>query len=844
MRGYRIETPTAAKQGVAGPQWLRAGREGSGGFSGQIGSRVVLRLKDPANAERLLAGRGLRIEEQLLGDFLVLRAADAAGAAREAQFLSQVDGVLACWPEMKRASARHFPYAPAPDDPYFHTENDAGIDGQWHLENRDLSGARAGIDLNVRGAWAFTRGENVIVGVADDGVELNHPDFINVGAADLHFNFTLDAPGGFPAASSQNHGTCVAGLIVAEGGNGEGVTGVAPGARFASMPIFDSRDYVATGVELAKAFGYESNRVVIQNHSWGNSSVGLLEPSLLEQMSVSNAATLGRNGFGVVFVRSGGNNRGNNGNTNDDGYANHPLAIAVAAIRDDGRAATYSNPGACLLVGAPSGDDDTRTLTTTDRIGNIGYNRSLNQGEDNNYVYGSTGFSGTSGAAPQISGIVALLLSANPGLALRDAQQILIHSARQTDPADPDLEANAAGFQFSHNSGFGVPDAGQAVRLARNWINRPEAVEVVHSSRTSVPIPDDALRVTLPGATGAVASIPSTPGVGPVPDNPTATVPLVDLGQALEPIQQDLTGKAALIQRGENFFYEKIDHAARAGAKFAVIYNNRDATERITMAATEFNPIPAVFISQINGEALTNHLATNGTTLARLEFQKAQTEFVVTENLLLEHVGVRVTTSHPRRGDLRITLRSPRGHRSILQRVNFDTNAGPKDWTYWSVKHFYENSAGVWRVEVGDAAEDSTGSVTSVDLILRGVPITDTDGDTLDDDWERSHFAHLANGPLGDPDNDGYSNAREQIMQTDPAEKNDPLRLELAPLRGSTFRVSWPSVGGNSVELLSSPDLGATWTTNAVTGAFPESEHVIDASQLSRGFFQVREVEP
>jgi len=48
-------------------------------------------------------------------------------------------------------------------------------------------------------------------------------------------------------------------------------------------------------------------------------------------------------------------------------------------------------------------------------------------------------------------------------LTCRDVQQILILSSRHFDLADPDLRTNGAGFRFSHNVGFGVPDAGRAV---------------------------------------------------------------------------------------------------------------------------------------------------------------------------------------------------------------------------------------------------------------------------------------------------------------------------------------------------------------------------------------------
>lgn len=848
MRGYQVELggASAGKQSVSGGEWIKAWREGAEDNPCQIGSRVVVRLQAPDRIGELIKGRPLTLEENILDDFFVLRASSALAAIQQAQELVGVEGVLASYPEMRRPIARHFVYAPEPDDPYFSTENTGGVVGQWHLENRDGGGLQAGIDLNVRSAWPLTRGEGVVIAIVDDGVELNHPDFIDIGVTGLHFNFNNDAPGGLPASSLQDHGTAVAGLIVAEGNNGTGVSGVAPGAQFASWPIFDSRDFIASDLLLAKAFGYESNQIAVQNHSWGNAAVNQLEPSLAEQMSVSNAATMGRNGRGVVIVRSGGNNRENGGNTNDDGYPNVPCVIAVAAIREDGRAASYSNPGACLLVGAPSGDTGARLLTTTDRLGNIGLNRNNSIGDLSDYAFGKTGFSGTSGAAPQISGVAALLISANPNLTVRDVQQILIHSARQRDAADPDARENGAGFVFSHNSGFGVPDAGQAVRLALNWPIRPPVVtRLVYTANLQQAIPDDGFRVALLGdAPASVASIPSTPSVGPVPDEPTMTAPLVDVGQALAPIMQDLTGKGALIQRGENFFSEKIDFASAAGAEFVVIYNNRDSDQRITMAATDYAAIPAVFISQIDGEALRDHVATNGTTMARLELQKTVAPMTVTDSLSLEHVGLRIKSDHTRRGDVRITLVSPTGTRSVMQRVNFDNGPGPFDWTYYSTAHFYERSAGVWTLEVSDGKKDETGSLDLVELIMRGVPIVDTDNDGLDDDWERAFFADLARGPKGDDDGDGYSNAREQIMGTNPTVVNDELRLDASPLRAGLHRLSWPGRTNRSYEVLSTMNLGAAWTTNTVVGEFPETERVFNSSGLERQFFRIREIAP
>src|SRR5262249_16610943 len=151
-----------------------------------------------------------------------------------------------------------------------------------------------------------------------------------------------------------------------------------------------------------------------------------------------NAVTQGRSSRGVVMVRSAGNDRASLTRADDDGYSADPRAITVAAVRIDGRAASYSEPGACVLLGAPSGDVDlnpsglfSTALLGTDGANAISYfppNQDLS-----GYVFNSLGFTGTSAAAPHIAGIAALLLAANPNLAWRDVQQILILAARHFD---------------------------------------------------------------------------------------------------------------------------------------------------------------------------------------------------------------------------------------------------------------------------------------------------------------------------------------------------------------------------------------------------------------------------
>ena len=83
--------------------------------------------------------------------------------------------------------------------------------------------------------------------------------------------------------------------------------------------------------------------------------------------------------------------------------------------------------------------------------------------------------SGTSFAAPIVSGVVALMLEANPDLGYRDVQEILTLSSHRIDPTSSSWETNGAtnwnggGNMVSHDCGFGLVDAHAAVRLAETW---------------------------------------------------------------------------------------------------------------------------------------------------------------------------------------------------------------------------------------------------------------------------------------------------------------------------------------------------------------------------------------
>ena len=163
----------------------------------------------------------------------------------------------------------------------------------------------------------------------------------------------------------------------------------------------------------------------------------------------------------------GGNGHLEGDNSNLDEYANYFGVTAVCAVNDHDTRSAYSEMGANLWVCAPSGDfsQGYRGIVTTEN--------------NDRYVYD---FGGTSSATPVVSGVAALMRSANPDLTWRDLKLILAASARNNDAGNPGWEDGARKYRsgsdtdryhFSHEYGFGVVDAKAAVDLAKAWSNLP-----------------------------------------------------------------------------------------------------------------------------------------------------------------------------------------------------------------------------------------------------------------------------------------------------------------------------------------------------------------------------------
>jgi subtilisin-like proprotein convertase family protein len=292
----------------------------------------------------------------------------------------------------------------------------------------------------------------------------------------------------------------------------------------------------------------------------------------------------------------------------------------------------------------------------------------------------------------------------------------------------------------------------------------------------------------------------------------------------------------ALIERGNTDFYQKIAYAAEAGAIFAVIYDNVDEP-RVSLSDTDFSPIPAMSISMTNGLALQNYLQTNqAAAIGQMVTLATNAVFNVPDTLVCERVSVYVNTDCPNRSGMRIVLTSPAGTRSVLQHINQDTNPGPRQWTYTSAQHFFESSAGNWRVDFSYEQPGTSGHVTAVTLSIDGVRITDTDRDGLDDGWEMANFGNLARGPAENPAGDGWPNSVKQALGANPNRPLFPFAADLSLWDANWARLSWPAVEGAPYDVLA-PLTGEG--PLSATGTFHEAEFFVPYQGKSKDFYSI-----
>ena len=408
-------------------------------------------------------------------------------------------------------------------------KTDPLIPNQWHLQNLGVSSFASvlplsGNDMNVAAAWrdGYT-GKGIKVAVVDSGLEIAHEDLApNVDAKS--FNFLNGSNDPTPTVSGFDHGTAVAGIVASAAFNGKGGRGVAYEATLRGYNL------LASGAGTLANFGYAlggasySSDVDIFNESFGSSS-SQLPPQVNSYNAINaNALTL-RGGKGAILVQSAGNSFSSFGSdpsvctqakaygvscgsSSSDTRRDGTLPIVVGAIAADGTKSSYSNAGSSLWVAAPggeygmdsnyvpgaSGDSLEPAIITASRTGCSNYSNrrnaldALGANAQSAQCQYTAVMNGTSSAAPNLSGVIALMLQANPNLGYRDVKYILAKTAKKTDASrvgvttsglisgtpvtlDQGWVRNAAGYWFSNWYGFGTVDAAAAVSEAKTYVN-------------------------------------------------------------------------------------------------------------------------------------------------------------------------------------------------------------------------------------------------------------------------------------------------------------------------------------------------------------------------------------
>jgi subtilisin family serine protease len=406
----------------------------------------IVRADRPLAA--VVAAEGWRAES--LGSGIELVTAPGASPAAMRAWAALTAGVAGIEPD--------FAIAPraVPNDPSFGT--------QWGLRNTGQSGGVRGGDIAATAAWDVTTGSRgVVVAVIDSGFDYTHPDLAanvwrNPGEVpgdglDNDGNGFVDDVHGWDFANNDadpmdddGHGTHVAGTIGAVGDNGIGVAGVAWQVSIMGLKFLDAEGSgyasdaiaaIAYATRMRREFGVN---VVATNNSWGGGERSL---ALRDAIAAGGEA-------GILFVTASGND-GVNGDRRDNYPANEDLdaVISVTATGRSNRLAGFATYGPVHVDLAAPG------VAIRSTVPGGGY----------------ATYSGTSMAAPHVTGTIALLAAANPTASASAIRRAILST---TKPLPALAGKTVTG---------GMLDAAAAVRAIQGTTPEPPTEPVVRPPR-------------------------------------------------------------------------------------------------------------------------------------------------------------------------------------------------------------------------------------------------------------------------------------------------------------------------------------------------------------------------
>jgi subtilisin family serine protease len=267
--------------------------------------------------------------------------------------------------------------------------------------------------------WNISKGaSNVIVGIVDTGVDLNHPDLQGHLLKGINVVHTESPP-----MDDVGHGTHIAGVITALVNNDRGVAGMTWENPVLPVKVLDetgagSTYSVAQGVVWATDHGAKVLNLSLGNYAEAN----FLHDAIRYAFD-----------HDVVLIAASGND-----NTEEPGYpAAYPEVLAVAATDSNKQRAAFSNFGDYIDVTAP-GVNIASTYP------------------DNQYA----ALSGTSMASPHVTALAALIRSINPALKNTEVMDIIRRTAMDLGPHGKDKYF-----------GYGQIDVVRALQLAKTGLD-------------------------------------------------------------------------------------------------------------------------------------------------------------------------------------------------------------------------------------------------------------------------------------------------------------------------------------------------------------------------------------
>lgn len=650
--------------------------------------------------------------------------------------------------------------------------HDDRVADQWAVRNTGKSGGKSGADLGLTQAWNVTTGSTkMVVSIMDTGVDYSHPDLakniwlnqgeipasrrarltdvnrdglitfhdlnnpVNQGVGkitDINRNGFIDAEdvlapmgkdsrgkdtgkGGWADRVSNDrdsfvddlvgwnfhddnnrpddlfgHGTHVAGILGAVGDNGIGIAGVNWSVQMMPIKFLDEvgdgsvSDFIA-GLNYAVAHGAK-----VSNNSWtGANASGTLK----------QAIEAARN-RGHIFVAAAGNYDKNNDRepAYPSGFTVDNVVSVAASDRGD-KLASFSNYGARSVTMAAPGVD----IMSTTMGGGYAYN------------------SGTSMATPQVSGVMALVWSRNPGWTYKQVIQKVVGSVEKV-----------AALSGKTKTGGRVDAANALAGSTSAPVSKPEVSSV-----------------SAPRITGATWSGSSTKTINKV---------RVTFDRAMA-ISSFKTGDVRLTNpKGQWIAVSSVRSVSGTGDRtFDVFFAQQSAAGKYTMKVG-----PEVFDTRQTKMAIwtgtyTVKLATPAPAPAPAPITKTYVSnlkvnvpkkgrgvslLTITDNVRISDVNVKVNLTHPHLSDLYIHLQGPDGTNVVLfnrmggrtaNLVNtvFDDGAGkhsalgkgPYTGSFVPVvplNNFNGKLAkGTWKLWIEDRGGHATGTLTNWSLIVK-----------------------------------------------------------------------------------------------------------------------------